>query len=335
MKIAVLGCGAIGGLFLGYLSQKKYDVFGVAKDYQAQCLVKDNLIIEGVRGGHKVKVNVVTKLQEKPDLAILATKINDLEAVIKNNLEFLKTSIVVSTQNGTAADYILGKYFDQEKIITSVVMFGATFYSPNKVVHNFEGDLVVGNIFGKSIPNRNEVETILQTVTKISWSANIKGSKYLKIFLNLNNCLPAILGISLQEAFMDLEIARLAIRLNQEAYNVVNKSGITLEDLPTYPKGRLVGLVSMDIKSSAMLFSKIMTSLSKEPLYGSILQSIKRQRQSEIDYVNGEIIRLAARNNLSAPLNDKVIKLVHQVEETGKFLTKKGLLEEIQDFAAY
>ena len=73
----------------------------------------------------------------------------------------------------------------------------------------------------------------------------------------------------MQEAFSDLDIAALAIKLNKEAHDVVTKAGVELESLPTYPKERLGGLVSMDVGAAAGLFSKIMTSLSKAPLYGS------------------------------------------------------------------
>jgi 2-dehydropantoate 2-reductase len=72
-----------------------------------------------------------------------------------------------------------------------------------------------------------------------------------------------------------------------------------------------------------------MGSLSKEPLYGSILQSIKRKRASEIDYINGEFIRLAQEFKAQAPLNRILVKLVHQVEARGEFLTKEELFKEL------
>jgi 2-dehydropantoate 2-reductase len=268
---------------------------------------------------------VDTKLKEPVDLAIFATKINDIEQAIKSNLDYLGDAVALSAQNGIEADYILNKYFAQNNIATGIVMFGGTFYPPNKVVHNFQGELILGNIFGKEIKSFEAVKGLLSKAFTVSELDNIKGAKYLKVFINLNNCIPAILGISMQEAFGDLEVAELAIRLNKEAYQVVTKSGIKLESLPTYPKEKLAGLVSMEECEAAKLFSKIMTSLSDKPLYGSILQSIKRQKKSEIDYINGEIVNLAKKNNLEAPLNEKIVELVHKVEETNKFFSKEDL----------
>ena len=118
----------------------------------------------------------------------------------------------------------------------------------------------------------------------------------------------------------------MAINLNKEAYAVITKATIKLESLPAYPKERIEGLVNMPLDQAAGLFSKIMIGLSREPLYGSILQSIKRGRISEIDYINGEIVRLARSLKVEAPLNKKIVELVHKVEDSGKFLSKKELL---------
>lgn len=326
MKIAVLGCGAIGGLILGYLSKAGEDAIGIVRDYQKQPLLNDGLNIEGVRGSDNIKVKVDTRLKEPVDLAIFATKISNLEEVIKDNFEFLKGAIAVSTENGIQAENILKTYFSEDKIISGIVMFGATFYPPNKVVHNFEGDFILGNIYKVKVDKFDQVVGLFKPVFNPVALDQIKGAKYLKLFINLNNCIPAILGISMQEAFSDLDLAKLAIELNKEAYQVITEAKIELVSLPTYPKERIQGLVSMPIEEAAGLFSKIMTNLSKEPLYGSILQSIQRGRKSEVDYINGEIVNIAKLKGLDASLNKKVVELVHQVEETNKFLSKEELL---------
>ncbi|MFH1519782.1 MAG: 2-dehydropantoate 2-reductase [Candidatus Omnitrophota bacterium] len=330
MKVAVLGCGAIGGLFLGYLSGANIDVIGIVKDYQKEPLLKKGLLIEGSRGKDTYKVRVDNKLGARVGLAILASKLGDLEALIKENLKYLKDATILSTQNGIRADYILSEYFPKEKIITGIVMFGATFYRPNRIVHNFKGNLILGNIFEQEVANIEEVAGLLKSAFDLAVLDKIKGAKYLKLLINLNNCIPAILGLSMQEAFADINFAKLAIKLNKEAFNVVKNSGIELADLPSYPKARLEGLVSMDIEQAAGIFSKVMASLSQEPLYGSILQSIKSGKPSEIDYINGEIVRIASENNLKARLNSKIVELVHRVEESKKFFEKGELLKEME-----
>ncbi|MFO8052347.1 MAG: 2-dehydropantoate 2-reductase [Candidatus Omnitrophota bacterium] len=329
MQIAVLGCGAIGGLFLGHLSKESKDVLGVVRNYQLDSLEKEGLIVKEENKEEKVNVKFNIKLTKPVDLAIFATKTNNLEEITKENIDYLQDAVVVSAQNGLRAENILSKFFPPEKIITTIVMFGATFYPPNKVVSNFSGNLIMGNIFGKQVIKEKEVKQVLESSFNLKVLKNIKGAKYLKLFINLNNCIPAILGKTMQESFANLEIAKLAIKLNREAYQLVKQAGINLESLPNYPKERIESLTSMPIEDASQLFSKIMTNLSREPLYGSILQSIKRNKPSEIDYINGEVVRLAKNNSWQAPLNEKIVNLVHRVEKEG-FLSEDELLSKIK-----
>ena len=302
----------------------------MVRDYQKEHLNLQGINIKGARGACNVKVKVDTKLSESVDLAIFASKINDLKPLIENNLPFLKNAIILSTQNGIKADYILNEYFSEEKIITGIVMFGATFSAPGVVIHNFEGDLIIGNIFDETIDDFSEIEKCLKPAFNICKLERIKGAKYLKLLININNCIPACLGCSMQEAFSDLEMAKLAITLNREAYRIITESQIKLVSLSTYPKERIEGLVSMDLSQAAGIFSKVMVNLSKEPLYGSILQSINKGKLSEIDYLNGEIVRLASSNNLKAPLNAKMVELIHQVESSCRFFNKDELLMQME-----
>ena len=89
--------------------------------------------------------------------------------------------------------------------------------------------------------------------------------------------------------------------------------------MPQFPAERIFGLVSMPLDQAAGVINKTLTTLSKEPLYGSILQSIMRKKTSEIDYINGEVVDLAEHRGLNAPLNGRVVEFVHQVENKGKF----------------
>ena len=330
MKTAVLGCGAIGGLFLGYLQNEEVDVTGVVRSYQKTAFDKEGLLIEGIAGSQKIVVNTQERLAQKVDLAIFGCKINDLETLIENNRASLNDAVIVSVQNGVYADYLLREYFAPEKIITGIVMFGATFYPPNRVVHNFPGELVIGNMFGAPLDGLNAQIDILRQAFRVSLSPNIKGAKYLKVFVNLNNCIPALLGKSMQETYADPSLAQLAVLLNREAYAITQKAGIVLEDLPGYPKARLEKTVQMPVNEATANLSKTMAGLSKEPLYGSILQSIQRGKKSEIDYINGEIVRIAQENSISAPLNEKIIELVHDVEDAGRFFDKKELLATLE-----
>jgi len=327
MKTAIIGPGAIGGLVAAYLKEKGEDVYLVARPESVHVINLAGLKISGVRGETKIAVEAHTQLISKPELVILATKTQDIEGALIENAPFIKDAVILTTQNGLAADVIVARHIPEDRIISSIVMFGSTYLEPGVIVHNFEGSWIIGRALGKG-PDQKliDVSMVLDNAFPTVISENIAGMKYLKIFINANNCISAILGLSMQESFKDLDVSLISIGIWREAFNIISRQGIEMVSLPGFPVENITKLTSMPPQEAARIFSGIMMSLSKDPLYGSILQSIKRGRSSEIDYINGEFVAMAEKNHLEAPLNQKLVELVHAVEETKKFFTRDELL---------
>ncbi len=326
MKIAVIGAGAIGNLVAGYLKIKGNDVLLAGNPDSVKAIKEKGLEITGVRGDFDIGIGIRESLDQEYDLVILAVKTQDIKKALTENLKFLQKSIILTTQNGVRADNLVCEFIPKNRIISSIVMFGSTYIKPAEVVHNFEGSWIIGSIFSEPVENISVVKHILNAIFPVVETNDIRGMKYLKIFVNANNCIPAILGISIQEAFNDLEISRISIGIWKEGLDIITKSKINLVSLPDFSVEKLTMLASLPVNEAAKIFSGIMVNLSKHPLYGSILQSIKRGRQSEIDYINGEFVRIAKENSLSAPLNEKLVEMVHQVEKTGRFFSKEELI---------
>jgi 2-dehydropantoate 2-reductase len=330
MKIAVIGAGAIGNVVAGYLALNNEAVCLIGRPHTVEMIKKNGLLISGARGEKRVDLEVSERLQEKPDVAILAVKTQDLEEALTDNFVFLKETCLLTTQNGVRADSLVAQHLPEKNIISSIVMFGATSLEDGKVIHNFDGSWIIGKMFGQNDSVVNTLQAMLNNIFPTVITNDIRGMKYLKIFVNANNCIPAILGISMQEAFIDQKISRISIGIWKEGLDIVTKSKVTLTSLPDFPLERLGGLTAMPSDEAAKIFSGIMVNLSKEPLYGSILQSIKRGRSSEIDFINGEFVSLAQENALGAPLNQKLVEMVHEVERTNTFFSKEILLAETE-----
>ncbi len=332
MRIAVIGAGAIGCLVAGYLKEKGEEVTLVGRSSAVRSIKENGLAISGVRGNFLVRIGISDTLNYIPDLAILTTKTQDIDSVLQVNCCLLRNSLFLTTQNGVQADNLVAKYLGREKIISSIVMFGATYLEPGKVVHNFEGSWVLGSLFNpKLTESLISVSLVLDKAFPAIISEEIKGMKYLKIFANANNCLPGIIGKSMQEVFSDLDISRISIAIWKEAFQIIDKAGINLVSLPGFPVENITKLTSMPVADAARVFSGIMKSLSKEPLYGSILQSIMRGRLSEIDYINGEFVRLAQEHNIYAPLNKVLVDMVHSVEKNNRFYSKDDLIAKTKE----
>ena len=327
MKIAVIGAGAIGSVVAAYLSKAGADVTLVGKKDQVEAINKDGLSIKGVRGNESFKIRALIQLDQEYDLVIFSTKTQDLEDAYQRNNEYLENCLVLSTQNGVQADNILGVHVEREKMFSSIVMFGATYAKPGQVTFNFEGDWILGKPYAPLDPTAHKLTEILKKGFNVVLTENITGMKWLKLFVNFNNCIPALIGKSMQETFADMDFCRLSILLLKEGVDIVQKANIKFTSLPQFPTDRIYGLVKMPIDQSAGIINKTLTTLSKEPLYGSILQSIMRGKTSEIDFINGEVVQIATQLRQEAPLNRKIVEMVHEVERTKKYFEPEEIKE--------
>lgn len=333
MRTAVIGAGAIGCLTAGYLKLKGKDVSLVGRSEAVKAIRDKGLEISGVRGSSKLEIPAAEYLNYKPQLVILATKTQDIKPALEANISLIRDALLVTTQNGVQAENICAGYIPAENIVASIIMFGATNLKPGKVVHNFEGSWILGLPFSdKDADKMLQLSAFLESAFSCVIADDIKGMKFLKIFVNANNCIPAILGKSMQEVFSDPQISRISIAIWKEGLQIVSQAGIKLVSLPGFAVENVTRLVSMPGGEAAKVFSGIMRSLSDEPLYGSILQSIMRGRPSEVDYINGEFLKLAETYRSSADLNKLLVDMVHEVEQSNRFFSKEELLKATRCF---
>jgi 2-dehydropantoate 2-reductase len=91
---------------------------------------------------------------------------------------------------------------------------------------------------------------------------------------------------------------------------------------------RLLG--RLPVRLAARLASaKVRRTVSTLPVLGSTLQSLRRHRSTEIDYLNGEIVRLGTEVGVPTPLNAIVVEMVHRVEKQGRFLGVNAIRQAI------
>lgn len=328
-RIAVIGAGAIGSIVAANLTKAGVDVVLIGRLDQVDAINKNGLVVKKFDGQETVRVKALPKLDREYDLVIFTVKTQDIEDAYQANHQYLPvTANILTTQNGVQADNLLSSHFEPERIISSIVMFGATYTKPGEVTYNFPGDWIIGKPFSANDLRVAEAEEILKTAFPVVVTGEIVGMKWLKLFVNFNNCIPALVGKSMQETFSDLDFCRLSILLLREGIEIVTKAKIELMSLPQFPVDRILGLSAMPIAQAAGIINKTLTTLSKEPLYGSILQSIMRKKPSEIDFINGEVTHLAKSIGLESPLNRKAVDLVHKVEQAEKFFSVQEVKKE-------
>mgnify|MGYP001590674168 CR=1 FL=1 len=194
MKIAVIGAGAIGSVAAGYLTKSGEDVVLIGRKDQVDAINRNGLSVKGARGQETFRLKALTKLDRKYDLVIFAVKTQDIEDAYQHNAQFLEESLVLTSQNGVQADNLLSGHYEKDKVISSIVMFGATYIRPGEVILNFEGDWIIGRPFVPNDPTVHKIADILKKAFKVVVTDDLTGMKWLKLFVNFNNCIPALVG---------------------------------------------------------------------------------------------------------------------------------------------
>ena len=135
----------------------------------------------------------------------------------------------------------------------------------------------------------------------------------------------------MRQIYEDLYLGRLGVRLMREGMRVAARSGIRLESLPDLTVGlaRLSTLLPVGL-SARVAAAKVRRVEREGPILVSTLQSLRRGGATEIDYLNGEVVRQAERVGVPVPLNAAAVELVHQVERTGRFFSPDEVREHVE-----
>ena len=316
-QIAIIGAGAIGSALGALLCRAGQDVTLIGRHDHVRAIQRDGLHVDGALGSFTVAIASAEALDFRPELAFLAVKTQDVQATVQANRSWLSTIPVVTLQNGVRSDTLAASVLPPGQLISVVINFSAAYLRPGAVTVTYPGALVVGRPFSLPDAQLDDVAAILRAVVPTTVSYNIHGAHWLQLIGSLNNAFPALTNLTLQEIYADAYLRRLAVRVMREGLRVVRRAGIRLASIPHF---RLLGWLPVSLAARFMA-ARVRRLSNDWPLFGSTLQSVRRGRPTEIDYLNGEIVRLGQQLGLATPLNATLLDLVRQVEQTGQFWT--------------
>jgi 2-dehydropantoate 2-reductase len=331
MRIAIIGAGAIGSVIGGLLCEAGEDVTLIGRKSHVDEINHNGLILEGQSGKTVIRVKAAENLDFKPDLALLTVKAHDVESSIRKVQIFLSNTQVVTMQNGNRSDDQVASLLGKENIISSVVIFSGQFLESGKASYSIpfsKTALLIGEPFGNK---GNRLKTLLALLNKAigtDISEDIRAAHWTKLVWNLQTAVPAVTGMSYQDSYQYPKVRELTINLLKEGLKVIQAAGIKTADIPGFPMEPIVTMARESLPIASSLLKKIADSLGKVPVLGSTWQSIKRGKNTEVDYLNGEIVKLGKRMEIPTTTNSLMVELVHKVETTGKFLTLMNLFKD-------
>jgi len=332
MRIAIIGAGAIGSVIGGLLCKAGEDVTLIGRKSHVDAINHNGLILEGQSGKTIIQVKAVENLDFKPDLALLTVKAQDVESSIRKVRLFLSSTQVVTMQNGIRSDDQVAGLFRKENIISSVVVFSGQFLESGKVSYSIpfsKTALLIGEPFVNKGNRLQTLSALLNKAIGTDISEDIRAAHWTKLIWNLQTTVPAITGLSYQDSYQYPKVRELTINLLKEGLKVIQAAGIKTGDVPGFPMEPILTMAREPLPIASSLLKKIAESLGKVPVLGSTWQSIKRGKNTEVDYLNGEIVTLGKRMEILTPANSLMVEMVHQVETTGKFLTIDELTQRL------
>jgi 2-dehydropantoate 2-reductase len=322
-KIAVVGAGAVGSVVGALLARAGQDVTLIARQAHVDAINADGLSINGVAGEFVVAPAAEEELRFRPDLILLTVKTQDVEAACRQIKPYVTGVPLVTLQNGVRSDEIAGTVLGQDGIIGGVVLFNATFLNPGSVTYGVKGSILIGEVFRDTGERVKEIAAILDVAIKTHLCDNIQGARWTKLLVNaLGNSLEAMTGLSLGECMRYPGVRKIGILVLREAFLVLEGAGIKLESLPDLPIAVFKSVIRSPMGVASMM---LRLTMSGTDTVTSTLQSIRKGKRSEIDYLNGEIVQLGREMGIATPYNSLVVEMVHKIERSHQFYSPNRL----------
>jgi len=301
MRIAVVGCGAVGSLFAANLAQLE-DVEVWAYDTSREHV--DAINANGLRlsgaGDVVGHPRATTDAEELPacDFGIVATKAMHTEAAIAATKGAFADGCVATVQNGIGNEEVLARHV--ERVIRGTTFPAGKITAPGVVQWDVKGDTTFGPFEDRPAP-LEEVHRLADACTRGGMPAgavaDARGPQWRKVIFNAaTNPLGALTGLTHGRVCERPPLRRLASQLVMEGKAVAAAQGIVLDSDPE---------------------DLIDYAARPEVAYGhkaSMLQDVEARRQTEVDYLNGGIAEFGRKFGIPTPTHESIWALVKGVE---------------------
>jgi 2-dehydropantoate 2-reductase len=328
MRIGVIGAGAVGGAIAALLAKGGHEVEVTARGAHLAAIQADGIRLTGPWGDFTATVAAGELLTRVPELAIVATKAQDARAAILGNGKLTNGIPVVIVQNGLEGVAATRLLLPRSDILGALAMYASSLVEPGHIAITTPGVTYVGG--GEDLPTRYVVG-ILNEVMPTEMISNFVGAQWTKLFVNQINALPAITGLSVQEVIGIPALRRILTRSMQENVRIGMALHVRFARLQGLSNRRLRTFARTPVGFAESLPKLMARRMGATPNPGSTLQSIRRERATEVDYLNGAVLAAANQIGLAAPVNAALVDLVHEVEKSRKFLTPDEVVARVNN----
>lgn len=301
MKIVVIGPGALGTLLTAFLSKAKEEVWLLDRNSRrARDIDRDGIYVEGVSGEWQARARATAEPREigEADLVILCTKSYDTKEAIKAARPVLSCrASVLTLQNGIGNIETISETVGPERVIGGSTNLGATLLAAGRVRHAGRGETIIGRLDGKVPAEMRSIREVFHKAgLEIRIGRDIKAVLWSKLIINAGiNALSAVTRLAngrLTEFEGTRRILREAVT---EAVRVAKRKRIKL--IYDDPLGKAEAVCEATAQNIS-----------------SMLQDVLRKKRTEVDFINGVIVRQGQELGIPTPVNSILVDLVKTIE---------------------
>ena len=326
MKISVVGAGAIGSMLGGLVKQHQpqTEVVLIARGSHREAIERQSFVeLRGPWGVYRPRVRVASDIEAiaGSDHVLFTVKSHDTESAIRACQAHLGDAIVTSIQNGIN-HHTLVDHVSPNRLVMGLTVTNIAVIQPGTVNLQIGGITAVGPCPGAAgtAAAQKAYEVLKSSGLPVELHPRILGLQYNKLVINCLGCASALSNLNfLREGIFDREWrSSVAWPIFNECLAVYEAAGIELEPLAASSDvtrfGRLLRSLDKPLLSGAIrLVERIV--VRRSPTRFSVRQDLDRGRRTEVDFINGEVVRLANTSSMHAPNNSLVTDLVHGLEE--------------------
>jgi 2-dehydropantoate 2-reductase len=293
MKIAVMGAGAVGCYYGFKLARAGHDVVLIGRPQHVEAIERHGLRLETQTFDEHIRVSASTEgsAVQGAQLVLFCVKSNDTEsgaAAIKPHLA--PDALVLSLQNGVENADRLRALLPQE-VVAAVVYVGTEMAGPGHVRHHGRGELVIEQSKASDDVARARIAAGVPT----DISDNVRGALWAKLILNCAyNALSAITQLPYGPLVKGEGVTVVMRDLVDECVAVAKADGVTIPG---------------DVNAAVR---KIAETTAGQ--YASTAQDLARGERSEIDHLNGLIVRRGEALGVATPANRLLHAIVKLIE---------------------
>jgi 2-dehydropantoate 2-reductase len=292
----VVGAGSIGSLYAAHLATVCEALVLTRRAEHAEALNRDGLRVSG-RHDFTARVRAAADPRELPeaDLVIVATKTTELESAAARLDGVFPAATVMTVQNGLGAEEVVRAH-GSWPIISAVTFMSGTKHSDTHVEYILDTQTWLGPYEETPDERVEEVAALLaDSGLKVEALPDLRPAQWSKLIFNATvNGVAALTGLPHDPHFADEEeawsLGRLVHGLVDEGKRIAAASGVELHDDPWE--------------------MNVLATQRGSAHYPSMLEDVSGGRPTEVELINGSLVRAAERSGIEAPLQNAVYRLV-------------------------